>query len=102
VSIACSRNLSRFNIAENPAAYEELEADNRHLFDLAGQDPQAAARAERLAEKSDRLLDGGVGAMRLAEGVQHHEVVDDPRGGAWPQLRLHPFARPGQDRRARC
>ena len=45
VGIACSRHLSQFNIAENPSAGEELEADDREMFELAQRDPNAAARA---------------------------------------------------------
>jgi pimeloyl-ACP methyl ester carboxylesterase len=44
VGIACSRHLSQFNVAENPAAYKELEADDRRMYELAQQDPDAAAR----------------------------------------------------------
>jgi len=67
VGIACSRNLTRFNIAENPAALEELEADARHLFEIAQEDPAAAARAaaeaerewvSQLRERPEMLLDG--------------------------------------------
>jgi pimeloyl-ACP methyl ester carboxylesterase len=45
VGIACSRHLSQFNIAENPSAERELEADDREMFELAQRDPNAAARA---------------------------------------------------------
>jgi pimeloyl-ACP methyl ester carboxylesterase len=45
VVIGASRHLSQFNVVENPSAYEALEADDRKLFDLAQQDPDAAARA---------------------------------------------------------
>jgi pimeloyl-ACP methyl ester carboxylesterase len=67
VGIACSRHLSQFNFAENPAAYEELEADDRHLFELAREDPDAAARAAaeagrdrvtQLRERPESLMDG--------------------------------------------
>jgi pimeloyl-ACP methyl ester carboxylesterase len=44
VGIACSRHLSQFNVAENPVAYKELEADDRRMYELAQQDPDAAAR----------------------------------------------------------
>jgi pimeloyl-ACP methyl ester carboxylesterase len=66
VGIACSRHLSQFNVAENPAAYEELEAEERHLLELAQQDPDAAARAaaeqarewvRELRKRPDMLLD---------------------------------------------
>jgi pimeloyl-ACP methyl ester carboxylesterase len=45
VGIGASRHLSQFNFVENPSAYDELEIDDRHLFELAQQDPDAAARA---------------------------------------------------------
>jgi pimeloyl-ACP methyl ester carboxylesterase len=45
VAIGASRHLSQFNFAENPAAYEELEPEDRQLFELARQDPDAAAGA---------------------------------------------------------
>jgi pimeloyl-ACP methyl ester carboxylesterase len=67
VGIACSRALSQFNIGENPAAYGELEPDDRLLFELAKQDPDAAAQASaqtneawvrELRERPESLLDG--------------------------------------------
>jgi pimeloyl-ACP methyl ester carboxylesterase len=67
VGIACSRHLSQFNIGENPAAYEELEPDHRRLFELAKQDPDAAAQAaaeadeewvRELWERPESILDG--------------------------------------------
>jgi pimeloyl-ACP methyl ester carboxylesterase len=45
VGIGASRHLSQFNFVENPAAYEGLKADDRKLYELAQQDPDAAARA---------------------------------------------------------
>jgi pimeloyl-ACP methyl ester carboxylesterase len=45
VGIGASRHLSQFNFAENPAAHEELESEDRHMFELAQHDPDAAARA---------------------------------------------------------
>jgi hypothetical protein len=33
--------------------------------------------AERFAEERDRLLDRRVGGVRFAQGVQHHEIVND-------------------------
>jgi pimeloyl-ACP methyl ester carboxylesterase len=45
VGIVSSRHLSQFNFAENPAAYKELKADDRRMFELAQRDPDAAARA---------------------------------------------------------
>jgi pimeloyl-ACP methyl ester carboxylesterase len=50
VGIGACRHLSQFNFAENPAAYEELGADDRHLLKLAQHDPDAAARAAAEAE----------------------------------------------------
>jgi pimeloyl-ACP methyl ester carboxylesterase len=67
IGIACSRHLSRFNIAENPAAYKELETSDRDLFELAGKDPDAAAQAaaeadreqvQQLWERPETVLDG--------------------------------------------
>ena len=45
VGIACTRHLSQSNIAENPSAFEELDAADREMFELAQRDPDAAARA---------------------------------------------------------
>lgn len=45
VGIGACRALAQFNFAENPLAYAELSADDRKLFELARQDPDAAARA---------------------------------------------------------
>jgi pimeloyl-ACP methyl ester carboxylesterase len=65
--VACSRHLSEFNLDENPAAREELDADDRVLFELAAEDPNAAVRAvaeeeadwlRRLREQPERILDG--------------------------------------------
>jgi pimeloyl-ACP methyl ester carboxylesterase len=50
VGIGASRHLSQFNFAENPAAYEELRAEDRQLLELARQDPDAAARAAAEAD----------------------------------------------------
>ena len=67
VGIACSRHLSQFNLAENPAAYEELEADDREMLELAKRDPNAAAHAtteqyrewvEKLRIKPEVVADG--------------------------------------------
>jgi pimeloyl-ACP methyl ester carboxylesterase len=66
VGIGACRHLSQFNFAENPAAYEELGADDRQLFELARRDPDAAARAaaeadaewvSMLWERPDSLLE---------------------------------------------
>lgn len=63
----CSRQLSQFNIAENPSAGEALEADDREMFELANRDPNAAARAaaeqnrewlQELRTTPDVALDG--------------------------------------------
>jgi pimeloyl-ACP methyl ester carboxylesterase len=51
VAIGASRHLSQFNVVENPAAYDALKADDRRLFDLAQQDPDAAARAAAEADE---------------------------------------------------
>ena len=45
VGIACNRHLAQFNLAENPSAEEELEADDREMLEVAKRDPDAAARA---------------------------------------------------------
>jgi pimeloyl-ACP methyl ester carboxylesterase len=45
VGLVSSRHLSQLNVVENPIAYEELEADDRRVFELAQQDPDAAAHA---------------------------------------------------------
>src|SRR5262245_8312045 len=50
VGIVACRHLSQFNLAENPAAYAQLGADDRHLLELAQHDPDAAARAAADAE----------------------------------------------------
>jgi pimeloyl-ACP methyl ester carboxylesterase len=50
VAIGATRHLSQFNIAENPRAYEALNAEDRQLFELAQQDPDAAARAAAEAD----------------------------------------------------
>ncbi|MGH2934580.1 MAG: alpha/beta fold hydrolase [Gaiellaceae bacterium] len=66
VGIACSRHLSQWNVAEKAAAYGELDADERRIFDLAQRDPDAAARAaadddrewiEALWKQPDTLFD---------------------------------------------
>jgi pimeloyl-ACP methyl ester carboxylesterase len=43
--------LSEFNVVENPSAYDELGADDRNLFELAQQNPDAAARAAAEADR---------------------------------------------------
>lgn len=67
VGIACSRHLSEFNLSENAAAYEELDADDQQLFERAREDPDAAARAaakaggewvRQLQERPETLLEG--------------------------------------------
>jgi pimeloyl-ACP methyl ester carboxylesterase len=50
VGIGASRHLSQFNVVENPSAYDELGSDERQLFELAKQDPYAAARASAEAD----------------------------------------------------
>jgi pimeloyl-ACP methyl ester carboxylesterase len=45
VGMACSRAPSELNFVENPTAFEELEANDRQMFELARRDPDAAARA---------------------------------------------------------
>jgi pimeloyl-ACP methyl ester carboxylesterase len=78
--------LAKFDSALNPALYEELEPDERRLFELAQHDPQAAAHAaaevygERLRTFRDRpetIFDG----YEIPEGER--EFHEDPE-----QLRL--------------
>jgi pimeloyl-ACP methyl ester carboxylesterase len=45
VGIVCSRHLSQFNLAENPSAEKELEADDREMLERARLNPDAAACA---------------------------------------------------------
>ena len=45
VAIVSSRGLAQYNVAERPAAYAELDADDRANYDLAQHDPFAAAEA---------------------------------------------------------
>lgn len=45
VAIVSSRWLALYNFAERPAAYAELDADDRANYDLAQHDPLAAAEA---------------------------------------------------------
>jgi pimeloyl-ACP methyl ester carboxylesterase len=45
VGIGACRHLSQFNVAENPAAWEGLPADERALLELARRDPDAAHTA---------------------------------------------------------
>jgi pimeloyl-ACP methyl ester carboxylesterase len=67
VGIVCSRHLSQFSVAENPSAEEELEADDREMFELVQRDPNAAARAaaeqhrewvQELRNRPESVLDG--------------------------------------------
>jgi pimeloyl-ACP methyl ester carboxylesterase len=51
VGIGACRHLSQFNFAENPGAYEELSADEHRLFELAREDPDAAAQAAAEADR---------------------------------------------------
>jgi pimeloyl-ACP methyl ester carboxylesterase len=81
VGIGASRHLSQFNVAENPTAYEQLKAEDRHLFDLAQQDPDAAARAavESNGEWVRALWEG---PETFLEGVEFPEpdrrLLEDP------------------------
>jgi pimeloyl-ACP methyl ester carboxylesterase len=65
--VACSRHLAQFNLSENPTARDELDADDRRLFELAADDPDAAARTvaadeadwlRRLREQPEAILEG--------------------------------------------
>jgi pimeloyl-ACP methyl ester carboxylesterase len=51
VGIGACRHLSQFNFAENPMALQELGDDDRQLFELAQQDPDAAAHASAKADE---------------------------------------------------
>jgi pimeloyl-ACP methyl ester carboxylesterase len=82
VGIGASRHLSQFNLAENPAAYEELAAEDRQLFELAEQDPDAAVRAvaeaegawvRELWERPEAFFD----QFNVPEGERYEE---DPEG----------------------
>jgi pimeloyl-ACP methyl ester carboxylesterase len=76
VGIACSRHLSQFNVAENPAAYAELEADDRRMYELAKEDPDAAARA---AAEENR---GWVHELRSRPEVAM-DGYETPAGDRW-------------------
>jgi pimeloyl-ACP methyl ester carboxylesterase len=67
VGVVCSRQLSQFNLMENPAAYDELDDDDRRIAQLAREDPLLAAEAaiemegewlRKLSERPETLLDG--------------------------------------------
>lgn len=45
VGMACSGDLSRFNVIENPTAHANLDAEDRRWMELAHRDPDAVARA---------------------------------------------------------
>jgi pimeloyl-ACP methyl ester carboxylesterase len=79
VGIGANPTLSQFNLAENPTAYQELGDSERRLFELARQDPDAAANAwaederewvQTLRERPETLID------RLPEADRSY--FDDP------------------------
>ncbi len=81
VGIGACRALSQFNVVENPAAYGELTADERQLFQLAQRDPDAAALAAAEAdEERVRALwdnpDGWFNQVQLPEVDQQY--LEDP------------------------
>jgi pimeloyl-ACP methyl ester carboxylesterase len=94
VAIGACRALSRFNFAENPAAREELPADDRRLFELAQQDPEAAARAAAEADQEwvRALWDDAEGWLNAAElppaflEAVRESVRQGPEAFAWEQI----------------
>jgi pimeloyl-ACP methyl ester carboxylesterase len=56
-AIASSHALCQYNYAENPAALEELDAEDREVYELAQRNPDAAARiaGERSREFTEML-----------------------------------------------
>jgi pimeloyl-ACP methyl ester carboxylesterase len=89
VAIGACRALSRFNFAENPAAREELPADDRRLFELAQQDPEAAARAAAEADQEwvRALWDDAEGWLNAAElpPVDRAGLEDPERRRSFPE-----------------
>ncbi len=67
VGIVSSRPLARYDIAERPDAYAELDADKRAEYDLAQQDPLAAAE-----------LAAAHYAKEAAELEEHPEKIHQP------------------------
>jgi hypothetical protein len=84
VAIGACRALSRFNFAENPAAREELPADDRRLFELAQQDPEAAARA---AAEADQELGTGALGRRRGLAQRRRAASSGPSGLEDPERR---------------
>jgi pimeloyl-ACP methyl ester carboxylesterase len=76
VGIVCSRHLSQFNLAENPSAESELDADDLEMLELAERDPDAAARAA--AEQSRDWVE----ELRTRPEVVN-EGYETPPGDRW-------------------
>jgi pimeloyl-ACP methyl ester carboxylesterase len=87
VAIGATRHLAQFNFVENPAAHDELAADDRALFELAQRDPDAAARAA--AEANEEWLralwddpEGWLNNVQLPE-VDRRSLEDTERRQAF-------------------
>lgn len=76
VGVVSSRHLARYNVAERPRAYEELDPDERAEFDLVQEDPAAAAEfaSKRNAEWVKRL-------QEHPESI--HDPARTPEGDKW-------------------
>jgi pimeloyl-ACP methyl ester carboxylesterase len=66
-AIVSTRHLALYNVGERPESYDELDAESRAVFDLAQQDPLAAAElckqqdaewVEQLRERPESIWDG--------------------------------------------
>lgn len=73
VGIVSSRHLAQYNFAERPSAYGELSPEEREEFDLAQNDPMAAAelsgkRSSDLVERLQKHPESLVDPARTAEG----------------------------------
>jgi pimeloyl-ACP methyl ester carboxylesterase len=84
VAIGACPAFSRFNFVENPAAREELPADDRRLFELAQQDPEAAARA---AAEADQELGAGAVGRRRGPAQRRRAASGGPSGLEDPERR---------------
>ena len=66
-AIVSTRHLALYNVGERPESYDELDAESRAVYDLAQQDPLAAAElckqqdaewVEQLQERPESIWDG--------------------------------------------
>jgi pimeloyl-ACP methyl ester carboxylesterase len=66
-AIVSTRHLALYNVGERPESYDELDAESRAVYDLAQQDPLAAAEhckqqdaewVEQLRERPESIWDG--------------------------------------------